>query len=97
MRINKAPLRKQWSLDILFAVLIDRLVLWQTAIADDLDLCGDELNLRADFLFAHGRQGCAAVLANALFFLQPDEALSTLKLRHKLYRLVEHAPLHSYI
>lgn len=28
-------------------------------VVDDLDLGGDELDLCADLLFAHGRQGCA--------------------------------------
>ena len=34
------------------------------AVVDDLDLGGDELNFRAELLFAHGRQGHAATLAD---------------------------------
>ncbi len=30
------------------------------AVVDDLNLGGDELNFRAELLFGHGRQGCAA-------------------------------------
>ena len=32
MRIKKAPLHKQWSLDILFSVLLDGLVPWQDVV-----------------------------------------------------------------
>ena len=37
-------------------------------VVDDVDFGGDELDLRADLLFAHGCQGRAAALADALFF-----------------------------
>ena len=30
-------------------------------VVDDLDFGGDEFDLRADLLFAHGRQGCAPI------------------------------------
>ena len=53
-------------------------------VVDDLDLGGDELNLCADLLFAHGRQGCAAAFADALFFRQRDEAFFMRKFCQKL-------------
>ena len=53
-------------------------------VVDDLDLGGDELNLCADLLFAHRRQGCAAAFADALFFWQRDEAFLMRELRQKL-------------
>ena len=55
-----------------------------TVVVDDLDLGGDELNLCADLLFAHGRQGCAAAFADALFFRQRDEAFLMRELCQKL-------------
>lgn len=52
-------------------------------VVDDLDLGGNELNLCADLLFAHGRQGRATALADALFFGQCDEAFFMRELRQK--------------
>lgn len=52
-------------------------------VVDDLDLGGNELNLCADLLFAHGRQGRATALADALFFGQCDEAFLMRELRQK--------------
>ena len=57
-------------------------------VVDDLDFGGDELDLRADLLFAHGRQGRAAALADALFFRQRDEAFLMRELCQKLMVLL---------
>ena len=57
-------------------------------VVDDLDFGGDELDLRADLLFAHGRQGRAAALADALFFRQRDEAFLMRELCQKLSCMV---------
>jgi hypothetical protein len=59
-----------------------------TVVVDDLDLGGDELNLCADLLFAHGRQGCAAAFADALFFRQRDEAFLMRELCQELSCMV---------
>lgn len=57
-------------------------------VVDDLDLGGDELDLRADLLFAHGRQGRAAALADARFFRQRDETFLMRKFCQKLSCMV---------
>ena len=57
-------------------------------VVDDLDLGGDEFNLRADLLFAHGRQCRAATLADAVFFRQRDDSLLMRELRQELCRAV---------
>lgn len=57
-------------------------------VVDDLDFSGDELDLCADLLLAHGCQDRATALADALFFRQRDDAFLMREFRQKLCRMV---------